>query len=251
MPLDARLRKKWKVAGYERGHGSDAVLPPAPLGFRRLYYLTGPEHALSNIVFGRLKISRFSELNDPFELFGQNFGNARIRKLVQEHKNEFNNRNGIICFSADWTDPVLWSHYAAKHKGVALGFDVEDSLVKEVHYSADRLKRGIPKDTKSITPKLADLLVYSKYESWHYEREWRLLCDLSGARKEGGLYFLPFSKGLKLVEVILGSLCDFSLGKIRALVDTKYPDVMTYRARLAYRSYRIIPKGSSVVLGPS
>jgi hypothetical protein len=248
MPLNELLRKQWKAAGYQRGHGSDAVLPPAPPGSVRLYYLTGPEHAISNIVFGRVKISRFSELNDPFELLGQNFDAADIRKLVRNHKNEFNELKGIICFSADWTDPVLWSHYAGKHKGAALGFDVEASLVKEVQYSSARLKLKMPKGTKGITPQLADLLTYTKFESWSYEREWRLLCDLTNSANEGGLYFMPFSKSLKLVEVILGSLCDFNLRKIRALVDASHHGVMTYRARLAHRSFRIIPKGSSVIL---
>jgi hypothetical protein len=251
MPLNERLRKQWKAAGYERGHGSDAVLPPPPRGLKRLYYLTGPEHAISNIVFGRVKISRFSELNDPFELLGQNFGDANIRKLVRNHKNDFNEQKGIICFSADWTDPVLWSHYAAKHKGVALGFDVDASLTKEVQYSLARLKLKMPEGTKSITPELTDLLIYTKFESWSYEREWRLLCDLTSSENEGGLYFMPFSKSLKLIEVILGSLCDFNLRKIRALVDASHHGVMTYRARLAYRSFRIIPKGTSVVLPTS
>lgn len=251
MPLNQRLRKQWKAAGYERGHGSDAVLPPPPPDFKRLYYLTEPEHAISNIVFGRVKISRFSELNDPFELLGQNFGDQDMRKLVRNHKNEFNEQKGIICFSADWTDPVLWSHYAARHKGVALGFNVEALLAKEVQYSSARLKLKMPKGTKSITPKLADLLICTKFESWSYEREWRLLCDLTNWENEGGLYFMPFSKSLKLVEVILGSLCNFNLVKVRKLVDARHQGVMTYGARLAYRSFRIIPKGSSVVLPTS
>ena len=247
MPLDAGLRKKWKAAGYERGHGSDAVLLPAPTGFKRLYYLTGSEHALSNIVFGRVKISRFSELNDPFELLGQNFGDPGIRKLVRQHKDTFNEKKGVVCFSADWTDPVLWSHYAAKHKGVALGFDVEESLVKEVRYSSARLKLKMPKGTSSITPLIADALIYSKFETWEYEREWRILCNLADSELEGGLYFMPFSGNLKLVEVILGPLCDLNLRKIHALVGRSYHGVMVYKARLAFRSFRIIPDGKSVV----
>jgi hypothetical protein len=247
VPLNEHHRKLWKAAGYSRGHGSDAVLPPAPPGFRRLYYLTGPEHALSNIVFGRVKVSRFSELNDPFELFGQNFGIPAIRKLIRAHKNEFNELKGIVCFSEDWTDPVLWSHYANKHKGVALGFDVDASLIKKVEYHPARLKIKMSKSATSITPELADALIYTKFESWRYEREWRLLCDLSAATKEAGLCFVPLSKQLKLVEVILGSLCDLDLKTMRELVNGKYTDVMTYKARLANRAFRIIPKGNSVV----
>ena len=247
MPLNEKLRKQWKAAGYARGHGSDAVLPPPPASFRRLYYLTGPDFAISNIVFGRIKISRFSELNDPFELLGQNFSEANIRNVVRSHKHLLNEKNGIVCFSEDWTDPVLWSHYAAKHKGIALGFDIPEALVKKVEYSPARLKYKIAEGTKSITPELEQLLISTKYESWKYEREWRLLLELNKSHNEGGLYFSQFGQSLKLVEVILGSLCDFNLKKMRDLVNSRHKAVVTYRARLAFRSYRIIPKGSTVL----
>lgn len=248
MALNEKLRKLWKAAGYERGHGSDAVCPPAPAGFKRLYYLTGPEHAVSNIVFGRLKISRFSELNDPFELLGQNFADRAVREIVREHKHEFNEQKGVICFSEDWVDPVLWSHYAARHRGVALGFDVDRDWAKEVQYSAARLKLTLAKGAKTITDELANFLVFTKYESWRYEREWRVICELKRSEQEGGLYFAPFDKKLKLTEVILGPLCDLDLTRIRTLVDYHHDDAITYKARLAFRSFRIIPLGSSVTL---
>jgi hypothetical protein len=223
-------------------------MPPAAKGFKRLYYLTGPDHAISNIVFSRLKISRFPELNDPFELLGQNFSDKDVRKLIRDHRDSLNDKIGMVCFSEDWTDPVLWGHYAAKHRGVALGFDVKVSLAEEVKYSSQRLKQKIPSGSKEITPKLKDLLLYTKFESWSYEREWRLVHELDKAESEGSLYFLPINKSVKLVEVILGSLCDFNLSKIRKLVDNHHADVMTYKARLAYRSFRIIPNGKTVVL---
>jgi len=247
MALNEKLRKLWKAAGYDRGHGSDAVLPPAPKGFKRLYYLTGPEHAISNIVFSRLKISRFPELNDPFELLGQNFSNKAVRKLIRDHRDSLNDKIGMVCFSEDWTDPVLWGHYAAKHRGVALGFDVKDSLVEKVQYSSQRLKQKIPLGAKAITPKMKDLLLYTKFESWSYEREWRLVHELDEAESEGSLYFLPISKTVKLVEVILGSLCDLDLPKMRKLVNSHHAGAMTYKARLAYKSFRIIPSGITVV----
>ena len=247
MALNEKYRQLWKLAGYERGHGSDAVLKPAPTGYERLYYLTGSDHALSNVAFGRLKIARFSELNDPFELLGQYIGDENTRKLVRNNKNVLNDSKGVICFSEDWVDPVLWSHYANNHRGVALGFDVSSPSVKQVEYSEKRLKYKIPKTATKITAELAELLIYTKYESWSYEREWRYLVDLKKAYKDGELYFLPFGNELRLVEVILGSLCSMDLKKFREIVNRNYKNVMTYKARLAYRSFRIIPNGKSVI----
>jgi hypothetical protein len=247
MALNEKLRAKWKAIGYERGHGSDAVMPPPPTGFKRLYYLTSADHAISNVAFGRIKVSRFAELNDPFELLGQNFGDADIRRIVRKHKDQFNETKGIICFSEDWTDPVLWSHYASKHKGVALGFDVREDSVKNVNYSERRLKQKLPPGVKSITSDLEDLLIYTKFSSWSYEREFRMVVDLDQTTKEGGLHFVNFDKNIELKEFIIGSTCDMNLKKTRAIVNNAHNGVYTYQARLAYKAFRIIPKGSSVV----
>lgn len=247
MVLTENFRDGWKNAGYTRGCGSMRSAPPPANGFKRLYYLTGPDHALSNIVFGRIKLSRFADLNDPFELLGTSFGHKETRTAVRTHKAEVNDTYGLICLSEDWVDPVLWSHYAAKHRGIALGFDVEETTVKKVTYQVERLDKKMPAGATVVTKSIADLLTYTKFESWQYEREWRILAPLKESDQEGGLYFLPFSrKKLRLVEVILGPMCDFSVSKMRELVSQHHNGVTTFQARLADRSFRIIAKGSTV-----
>jgi Protein of unknown function (DUF2971) len=246
MVLTDKFRVGWKDAGYPRGSGSMRAAPPPANGFKRLYYLTGPDHAVSNIVFGRIKLSRFADLNDPFELLGTNFGHKETRAAVRKYKAEINDSFGLICFSEDWVDPVLWSHYAAKHRGVALGFDVDKTTAKQVTYQTDRLDKKISAGATAVTKSIADLLTYTKFESWKYEREWRILSPLEKGEKEGGLYFLPFSSRLSLMEVILGPTCDFSISKMRELVDQHHDGVTTFHARLADRSFRIIAKGRTV-----
>ena len=70
MGLNRQFRCEWKAPGYPTGNGSAVAVRPPRKGLKRLYYLTSPEQAISNIVFKRIKVSRFSELNDPFELLG-------------------------------------------------------------------------------------------------------------------------------------------------------------------------------------
>lgn len=41
---------------------------------------------------------------------------------------------GILCFSKNWNNPVQWAHYADKHKGFCLGFDVPDEHPTKVTY---------------------------------------------------------------------------------------------------------------------
>jgi hypothetical protein len=43
----------------------------------------------------------------------------------------------MLCFSRDWHNPVQWSHYADKHRGICLGFDVPDSLLVPVQYTKE------------------------------------------------------------------------------------------------------------------
>ncbi|TFF21667.1 DUF2971 domain-containing protein [Jiella endophytica] len=247
MPLNTKYLKEWRKAGHEDRRGSQNVLPPAPAGFRRLYYLTSADHAVSNIVFSRIKVSRFSELNDPFELLGSNFSDVEFRKVVRQNKLKFGERNGLICFSEDWIDPVLWSHYANKHRGLALGFDVSESIVQQVTYSPSRLRYKPTGKVKSITGELATQLICTKFASWSYEKEWRALVELGRAEKEGSLYFLPFSDKLRLREVILGSACDINLKRFRKLINEAHEGVATFKARLALQSFQIIPMQSSVV----
>lgn len=246
MGLNDHLRPLWKAAGYDRGNGSAGVVPPPGPGFKRLYYLTGPDHAVSNIVFRRVKVSRFSELNDPFELLGTNFADKGVRKVVRAHKSDLDDKFGLICFSEDWVDPVLWSHYAAKHSGIALGFDIGDTLVKRVIYQPQRLTNRLKKGTTTISSQTAEALITTKFESWAYEKEWRLLVALEKANQEGKLYFKNMGKDLRLAEVILGPACNFSLQAIRKIVGEHHSGVTTFQARLAYRSFRVIAKGNSV-----
>jgi hypothetical protein len=231
---------------------STVVIPRPRNGFKRLYYLTTPDHAISNIAFKRLKLSRLSELNDPFELLGASFRDEPgFRNLVEKHKEVFDQTHGLICFSEKWRDPVLWGHYAAKHRGVALGFDVDISLIKKVEYNSDRIKSLHP-GPSSISPDFTEMLLITKFSSWKYEREWRVFISLKKkdtytdgelyAYAEGALYFVPFSKALTLVEVILGPLCNLDLERTRHFVDSFSNNVITFKSRLAHWSFKVIPQ---------
>ncbi|NKK82626.1 DUF2971 domain-containing protein [Rhizobium leguminosarum bv. viciae] len=45
---------------------------------------------------------------------------------------------GLLCMSTTWQEPLLWSHYADKHKGMCLGFDVDDTHWEPARYRAAR-----------------------------------------------------------------------------------------------------------------
>jgi hypothetical protein len=241
MPYNEHLRKWWVEKGYLPTMGSAAVVPPPPDGFRRLYHLTSVEYAVSAIVFGRLKVARFSSLNDPFELLARS---GRSPGLLA-NKHNMDREKGLLCFSEDWTDPVLWTHYGAKHTGICLGFDVKEGFAKKIIYQNDRLKPTQLRD--KLDYEILEMLLYTKFESWRYEREWRILLELEETASEGPLSFFSFSDRVKLTEVVLGADCTLSIGAVRKLLSIHHPKASSVGTRLAFGSFAIVPSETTIV----
>lgn len=245
MPMQKEMRSEWVKAGYERGMGSAEVVPPPHADFIRVYHLTSTEYAISNIALSRLKVARFAELNDPFELLAANCMDAPVRKAAQSHKKAFNTRFGVLCFCANWTNPVMWSHYGARHTGIALGFDLRRSRAQPVRYEEKRLSLDEAKPGE-LSSHVKDLLVVTKFKHWEYEQEQRVIINLKDCRAEGARHFKSFNNDLRLAEVILGPLCDIELDEMRALVRIKDPHVKVYKSRPAFGGFTIVPKESTV-----
>jgi hypothetical protein len=241
--LHSELRPLWANAGYHSKMGSAAVVPPPSPHFKRLYHLTSAEHAISDIVFSRLKIADLNQLNDPFELLGARFLNNRnIMTAVQAHKDRLAKEYGLLCLSEDWTDPVLWTHYGARHKGICLGLDVPSGLAEKVKYQEDRIQ--VSSDT--LDDQLKRKLLLTKYKSWEYENEWRIPLLLAQATKEGALFFERLGNRIYLAEVILGARCTISADDVRRLVNKHHSDVETFQARLAKGSFNIVPDEATI-----
>ncbi|EBL7063685.1 DUF2971 domain-containing protein [Salmonella enterica] len=204
----------------------------------RVYYLTSAEYAISNIALNRLKISRYQELNDPFELIAADLSDREIRRKIRAIKKEIEQRQGIICFSKSWSNPLLWGHYADKHRGIALGFDIPKSMLHEVDY-----KKGLSPITidNCKDKEYIEKLSLTKFEQWEYEGERRLHIDLRELDDEAGLYFESFSDTLKLKQVILGVKCNIPISSVRNLFKRKDDAVDVIKARIAYKNFRIVP----------
>jgi hypothetical protein len=214
-----------------------------------VYHITSAKHAISNIALARIKLARFSDANDPFELTALNLRESRVRKVHREWRDAYTSRTGILCFSEDWTNPVLWSHYGDKHRGICLGFDLLRVRAQKVNYQPERILRHLEDDAddpSSLTPELQEDLIRTKFHHWEYEREVRVFVSLADAVQEGRLHFIPFDSSLRLAEVILGTQCALSLDDVKRFTKAHHPDIVTYRARLAFKFFKIVPLGTTV-----
>jgi hypothetical protein len=208
----------------------------------KLYYLTSLPFAISNLVLSRIKISRISELNDPFELKSANLNDPCNRRVLETFKYQTNKSHGLICFSSSWNNPVLWSHYADSHRGVAIGFEVSEKLLFKVSYKNERFDLPMDSVTNQITvdEKTLHTLLSRKFSDWKYEKEWRYFIPLRDYKIESGLYFEKFSADLNLIEIILGTKCELSITEMQSLTKKLGIPIQVQKARLDSKTYKII-----------
>ncbi|HXP86866.1 MAG TPA: DUF2971 domain-containing protein [Bryobacteraceae bacterium] len=97
----------------------------------RVYKYLPAESALKTIAGHKIKISEFADMNDPFELAGVVLSCPRVHKIIVALAHE----NGALCLSNEWNNPLMWSHYAEKHTGLCLGFEIGPKVeVLDLHY---------------------------------------------------------------------------------------------------------------------
>lgn len=247
--MHKKYRREWEKAGYGSVMGSSEVVLPPSVQFKRLYHITSAEYGVNDIGLGRLKVARLSDLNDPFELMALNFRENHTRQAVLNFKDAYDAKAGLLCFSADWTNPVLWSHYGSKHRGICLGFNVlRSSQMQQVQYEDERILVNLSDSAEltSLDGDLQDLLIRTKFRHWHYEEEWRRFVTLDGLPKEGNNHFYSFDETIQLAEVILGPLCQVSLSAVQKLTWALDPNVSVIKARLAEKFFKVVPAEETV-----
>ena len=206
----------------------------------RVYHFLNEEFGLKDLVERRLKIARLMELNDPFEFLGVDLSNRDLRRVLKETKNDLSKSNGLLCFSGTWTNPLLWGHYADKHKGICLGFDVPDHHLSEVDYVRQRL----------LAPEVIDepfmkKLLLTKFEHWRYEEEYRAYVSLKD--EIDGHYYADFSDNLSLKQVIVGDQSRITRDQISLALGDLARVVEVFRARAAFQSFKVVPQNNAAL----
>ena len=106
----------------------------------RVYNLMKDKWARKALRNRRLKLSLFEDMNDPFELFPVSFKKEEDRQMFTQLREVINTDVGVLCFSRTWSNPVLWSHYGERHKGICLGFVVPDECINKINYVEKRIE---------------------------------------------------------------------------------------------------------------
>lgn len=171
---------------------------------KRIYKFTSAEHGISDLRDKHLKLSTIEDLNDPFDQVAVDTTDPQIRHIVDAYVQGFRGKSGILCFSRNWDNLLLWSHYGASHTGICLGFDIPDEYCLDVHYQPNLLQIDGPED---VNEAFIMRMLRTKHESWSYEQEVRLFIGINDPPDKNGLWWADFGAAVELKEVIIGAQC--------------------------------------------
>ena len=207
----------------------------------RVYHFVNRKYGLQDIEQRRLKISTINELNDPFELLGIASKDQGLRQAYIDTKAGLAKYGGLLCFSRNWKNPVQWSHYADRHRGLCLGFDVTAELAP-VTYVPRRLKPDLEAMRAAGAAAQAHMLqmLTTKFSHWRYENEYRLFVRLKTKDKKTGHYFFRFSDRVALREVIVGTNSTITRDELRRALGDMAAKVEVHKARLAFRTFQVV-----------
>ena len=219
-----------------------------------LYRYMPSEGCIKSILNRSLRISRVDSLNDPYDmLYGvtglpkEVNGNQSSHDLVQSTRAHVSDLYGVICFSKRCCIPTMWAHYADAYRGMCLVFDSEafpQDVLYPVKYEDERvtvsfeeLCSGYVSDFSESYFDTFKQSLYTKATSWGYEEESRLVLPVEYMKENEGCF--PLEPGM-LKRVILGYECDYSLSKLRQLLDSSgFRDVSIHRTYLSQTRYEV------------
>lgn len=155
--------------------------------------------------------------------------------LRQDVVQMLGNKIGLYCLSRIPDSILMWSHYGYKHEGYCVEFEATDHTVvfgeaQPVLYSDSY---PIVDFFKTPKEKQVDLIFLTKYTSWAYEQEWRIIDFQNGP----GLRKYP----VELLKSVTFGLCMSEPNKalIRKWVRRRDHDVEFFQADQDDRKFSI------------
>lgn len=130
------------------------------------------KYILDIFVNRRLYSCSFRNLNDNFE--GQFHWNAfdeakRVRLNPQKEKHL-----SICSFTNDYKNHLMWSHYADGHRGIVIGF-----VINETSYEVEKVNYDGLSNFSNLPHKFDDIksVFLNKIQDWKYEKEHRIITE--------------------------------------------------------------------------
>ncbi|MGJ0299329.1 DUF2971 domain-containing protein [Aliarcobacter cryaerophilus] len=145
-----------------------------------------------------MRISTSNSLNDPFE---SEYARSDLKAIEEIYRKKYENHwqaylkkfqdYGIISLTTNNNNLLMWSHYADEHKGIVIGFDINENNPSDFFYTPTTCRFEKVKYIQSrqfeciINENNLDevKLHYSilKSNEWNYESEYRFILSYKDA----------------------------------------------------------------------
>ena len=154
---------------------------------------------------------------------------------------------GIVSFSGDPTNQLMWAHYADSHKGFVLGFDQAHPFFDRRRSSSDEFFHLRPVEYFDPLPTYSSMseldgarLLCAKHGDWRYEQEQRVLVPLPEGGDPEAVHLINFPAAA-LTTVILGDRTPLSVSKEigEVLSGSAFSHVVLQQARVDIASRKI------------
>lgn len=228
------------------------------------------DHLKDNIKNRTLWFNTPEAFNDPFDIFANFQMNKQDRsqahkffeecgcdiqivkefsaqdilalQAIRDRSNIYNSKYGVTCFSRENNNILMWSHYADRHQGICLGFDIDETDIhlrnfmcesnrykdNSLVYKLLPIEYGDDRPEFRLSGNNTEKLLQTKSTHWDYENETRIMVR---SDKE-----IVFPKGLHyksscLKEIILGA--NMPLGDYLDLYGFKNANNLNIKSHIA------------------
>ncbi len=143
-----------------------------------------------------------SRVKEASEKGNENEFHEFLYKLTKRRNDKLEEQSksyAVMCFSEIHDHGLMWSHYADEHKGIVITFERnEDNMLGRSSCRPTRYSRHYPRishaeywNSRKNAPKdkpedhdVLSMCLFTKYEDWFYEKEWRdVVYNSEGAGK--------------------------------------------------------------------
>lgn len=130
------------------------------------------QYATDLLLSGKTKVPK-----EMMRLARNQIGNNQIDVIspFKDSLTEMKDKIGISCFSKNFNNKLMWSHYGDKHNGICIGFEFQiittDYFIVLVDY-VDKLEKANYRTDKE---EMLKKWLYTKSSDWRYEEEVRLI----------------------------------------------------------------------------
>lgn len=193
-------------------------------------------------------LRNFEKFNDFFEVKNTEIQNKIWQDLLKK-PDQFNTMMsasaaenfeewlGVSCFSENYNNNLMWSHYADSHTGILLEFQKskEGTLSRNllpIQYFQEYPIINVSDYKKEEMISTAYQVICAKSNSWEYENEWRAI------KIPGGKAF-NFEKH-ELTGVVFGLKSKEEDQKvIQEILENTYPDISFQQAKLEEKKFKL------------